>query len=203
MVVKNEYETNSLFGLNKLDEDGLNVLEKIIKNSELKWSTPLIGLDDKIDYVEDLSKRKCKQCFLDYYVELDKLFGRIILDYNNNHSGWNFNIECIESIQLTHYFEGDFYDWHLDDFPVPTIRDNKPYNRKISVTVFLNDPEEYEGGEFDLETRGPNAEERYDTFKLPKGSMIVFPSYRWHRVRPVTSGVRKSLVIWFLGTPFR
>ena len=210
MVVKNEYEGISLFGLNKLDEDGLNVLEKIIKNSELKWNTSkLLDEDENIlDSVEDLSIRKCKQCFLDYYVELDKLFGRIILDYNANYSGWDFDLECIEAIELTHYFEGEFYDWHTDIFPVPIIRNKKPYNRKISVTVFLNDPEEYEGGEFDLELRGPNSkekvnEERFDTFKLPKGSMIVFPSYMWNRVRPVTSGVRKSLVLWFQGSPFR
>ena len=38
---------------------------------------------------------------------------------------------------------------------------------------------------------------------LPKGSIIVFPSFVWHRVKPVTSGVRYSLVLWNLGYPFR
>ena len=41
------------------------------------------------------------------------------------------------------------------------------------------------------------------SFKMPKGTMIVFPSYMWHRVRPVTSGVRKSLVLWIQGPPFK
>ena len=35
-----------------------------------------------------------------------------------------------------------------------------------------------------------------------QGDMIVFPSYLWHRVKPVTKGTRKSLVIWFIGPPF-
>ena len=46
-------------------------------------------------------------------------------------------------------------------------------------------------------------ESRYVTLKLPKKSIVIFPSNKWHRVRPVTSGVRKSLVTWFRGPPFR
>jgi hypothetical protein len=38
---------------------------------------------------------------------------------------------------------------------------------------------------------------------LPKGSIIVFPSFLWHRVKPVTRGVRYSLVLWHLGYPFK
>jgi len=38
---------------------------------------------------------------------------------------------------------------------------------------------------------------------LPRGSIVVFPSHVWHRVRPVTKGVRYSLVIWNLGYPFK
>ena len=200
-----ELVPSSLYGLNKLDDDGLNVLEKIINNAELKWNDgDLLEDRDPDTSKEDFSTRKCKTVFLNYYQELDKLFGRIIADYNRNYSGWNFNLECIESLQLSHYYEGDFYDWHVDAFLNPIIRNAKPYNRKISVTLFLNDPEEYEGGEFDLELRGPNSnEERFDSFKLPKGSIITFPSYTWHRVRPVTSGVKKSLVLWIQGPPFR
>ena len=37
----------------------------------------------------------------------------------------------------------------------------------------------------------------------PKGSVVVFPSFVWHRVKPVISGTRHSLVIWNLGWPFR
>ena len=37
----------------------------------------------------------------------------------------------------------------------------------------------------------------------PKGSMVIFPSFVWHRVKPVTKGSRYSLVIWNLGRPFQ
>ena len=76
--------------------------------------------------------------------------------------------------------------------------------RKISTTISLNDPSEYEGGnlEFDL---GPHRTDRFHTCTeiRPKGSIIVFPSHVYHRVTPVTSGTRYSLVSWSLGAPFR
>ena len=37
----------------------------------------------------------------------------------------------------------------------------------------------------------------------PQGSVIVFPSFVWHRVTPVTKGTRYSLVLWTCGQPFR
>ena len=100
--------------------------------------------------------------------------------------------------QYTVYNEGDYYDWHVDEEPEVCH-----LMRKLSATIWLNDPDEYEGGEFDIEVRGPHDHSRYDSFKLPKGSIVVFPSNKWHRVRPVTSGVRKSLVTWFRGSPFK
>ncbi len=198
------------YGICKIDEEGLDIIGKIINDSELKWDEGVIGTgSDKPagdNLKTDSSIRTCKTSFLPVHDELIEMFGRLVVDYNRNYSGWNYDIEFIESIQLSHYFEGHFYDWHVDSFVNPAIENNKPYNRKVSLTVFLNNPDEYEGGEFDLETRGPNTDwskERFDKFKLPKGSVIVFPSHMWHRVRPVTSGVRKSLVIWIQGPPFK
>ena len=187
-----------LYGCTRLEEKALNTVEKIINDySKLKW-------DDAVIHPDNTSLvRHCKTCFLDYNKELDNLFGILVEDFNRNHSGWNYDIEFMESIQLTHYFEHDFYDWHVDTLPKPMINNDVSYNRKISATVWLNDPEEYEGGEFDIEIKGPREDIRYDTLKLPKGSIVIFPSDNWHRVRPVTSGVRKSLVIWFQGPSFR
>lgn len=76
--------------------------------------------------------------------------------------------------------------------------------RKLSVTLSLNDPSEYTGGnlKFDL---GPHNKDRYHTCKeiRPRGSLIVFPSHIYHQVTPVTKGTRFSLVAWNLGKPFR
>lgn len=196
------------YGVSQLSDEQVSFIEKVISEQELDWDDGIILDDDKSTEVKK-DIRSCKTCFLPVRDELVEMFGSMIQDYNNMHSGWNYDLEFIEAIQLAHYYEGDYYDWHIDSFSTPSIQTdhqyhpNKPYNRKVSVTVFLNDPDEYEGGEFDLETTGPNAEERYDVMKLPKGSIVVFPSFMWHRVRPVTSGVRKSLVLWIQGPPFK
>ena len=192
-----------LYGLNTIDKKGINIVENIVNDSsKLKWHDASVrGEDYNIAVMQKV--RQCKSCFLDYNKELDNLFGTLVEDFNRNYSGWNYDIHFLEAIQLSHYSEGNFYDWHVDTLAKPIINNDVSYNRKVSATFFLNDPEEYEGGEFDLEVRGPNAEERFDTIKLPKGSIVIFPSNRWHRVRPVTSGVRKSLVIWFQGPSFR
>jgi PKHD-type hydroxylase len=76
--------------------------------------------------------------------------------------------------------------------------------RKLSVTVSLNNPNEYEGGnlQFDL---GPHRPDQYHTCLeiRPKGSVIVFPSHVHHQVTPITRGTRYSLVAWSLGAPFK
>jgi PKHD-type hydroxylase len=128
----------------------------------------------------------------------------------NASAGWNFDWDFSESCQFTKYKEGEFYDWHCDswdkpyDLPDDVNRHGKI--RKLSVTVSLSDETEYEGGDFEFDFRnmdiGSN-QPKICTEIRPKGSIVVFPSFVWHRVNPVTSGTRHSLVLWNLGRPFR
>ena len=76
--------------------------------------------------------------------------------------------------------------------------------RKISVTVNLTSPENYDGGNLKFDF-GPHAGKRYHTCTeiRPKGSIIVFPSHVYHQVTPITRGKRYSLVVWNLGKPFK
>jgi PKHD-type hydroxylase len=75
------------------------------------------------------------------------------------------------------------------------------------VTVTLSDPKDYKGGELEFDFRNLDPDKKANIVKckeiLPKGSLVVFPSFVWHRVCPVKSGERNSLVIWNLGYPFR
>jgi len=102
----------------------------------------------------------------------------------------------IEPLQYSEYGVGGEYGWHRDVH-------EKPYPnglvRKMSFSTILND--DFEGGEFDIETKNPADKKRYDTFDNKKHNTIIFPSHMWHRVRPVKSGVRKSIVGWVLGPP--
>ena len=73
------------------------------------------------------------------------------------------------------------------------------------MTLTLSHEDEYEGGdlEFDLRHNTDVPEKIVCKEIKPKGSIVVFPSFVWHRIKPVTKGTRHSLVCWNLGLPFR
>ena len=127
----------------------------------------------------------------------------------NKNAGWNFNWDYSESCQFTIYKKGQYYDWHCDSWDKPYAVDGptKGKIRKLSVTVSLTDPIEYKGGELQFDFRQQDPDKPRDirtcTEILPKGSLVVFPSFVWHRVKPVTKGIRHSLVVWNLGYPFQ
>ena len=76
--------------------------------------------------------------------------------------------------------------------------------RKLSMTLTLSDKSEYEGGdlEFDYKSTKGKVIPVIDAMRN-KGSLIVFPSFIWHRVTEVKSGKRNSLVCWNIGNPFK
>tara|TARA_Y100000816_G_scaffold73603_1_gene49577 strand:- start:1314 stop:1925 length:612 start_codon:yes stop_codon:yes gene_type:complete len=130
------------------------------------------------------------------------------VDRANQKAGWNFNLNDSEDCQFTIYNQGQYYAWHTDaDEKLYKNKEWKGLMRKLSVTVSLSNPEDYEGGllEFDLRNIGEINTSNIIKCKeiLPRGSIVVFPSYTWHRVSPVTSGTRLSLVQWNLGPGFK
>jgi len=118
----------------------------------------------------------------------------------NKGAEWGFDISSAESYQIAKYEVGDHYKPHLDSIGTHSTRwiakDNPHLHnktRKISMSLILNDG--FEGGDLDIFG--------VPTPKLETGSMIFFPSFIAHEVTPVTKGTRYSLVLWFLGTPWR
>ena len=113
-----------------------------------------------------------------------------------NHT-FQFNITHMESLQLTRYVEPDGkYDFHFDGNGY-TRKSVDAHVRKLSMSILLNDPDEFDGGIFQMQTS-----DTYD-IELNKGDLIVFPSYFLHRVTPVTRGTRYSLVAWARGEPLK
>ena len=159
--------------------------------------------------IKDVSKkRKSNVVWMDdpwIYKEIHPL-----IHAANQNAGWNFQWDFSESCQFTKYKLNQFYDWHCDSWNKPYDKPNEPNShgkiRKLSVTVSLSDETEYEGGDFEFDFRssddGSNQPQICKEIK-PKGSVVVFPSFVWHRVKPVISGTRYSLVMWNLGQPWK
>jgi len=124
--------------------------------------------------------------------EMYKDIERIMKTTNGNHFGFD-GMTLTEPAQYTEYPEGGFYDWHVDN---DVNMAHEPPVRKISMTCLLSPENEFEGGDLELMSEGKMA-------KLKQGQAIFFASFIRHRVTPVIRGNRKSLVMWFGGTPFK
>jgi PKHD-type hydroxylase len=154
------------------------------------------------------------------------------IDRANTLAGWNWQFDYHETFQFTVYKPGGFYSWHKDGhsdyagafkryiygvtpeplksdgkFPNQYTADNKMIGkiRKISMTLNLNAPGEYEGGNLKFDFGQHSTRNRFHEVEeiRPRGSMIVFPSFLDHTVTPITKGTRYSLVLWTLGDPFK
>ena len=125
-------------------------------------------------------------------IEMYKQLELVMKQTNGNHFGFD-GMTITEMAQYTEYPEGGFYDWHTDN---DVNCQNEPPVRKISMTCLLSPPNEFEGGDLELTKEGQSV-------KLQQGQAIFFASFIRHRVAPVTRGNRKSLVMWFGGTPFK
>lgn len=107
---------------------------------------------------------------------------------------YDFDLDgFVEDFQYTVYDgAGDHYSWHIDKGP-STISP-----RKLSIVLQLTDPSEYEGGDLEF-----FAAPKSSFAKKQKGLVYAFPSWMLHRVTPVTSGIRRSLVVWAAGPKFK
>lgn len=113
--------------------------------------------------------------------------------YQINKQYYNYDIYGLtEDIQFTEYSEiDDHYDWHSDSTLGSIIR-------KLSFSIQLSDSKDYEGCELEFNILKDN-----DNSFIEQGTAIAFPSYMSHRVTPLKSGKRYSLVIWVGGPNFK
>ena len=158
--------------------------DRIVKRFDKKLTDGTIFSDNK-QQLKDT--RRSQVCWIPIQSSTRWLYDYI---YNSAvlTNPWDVDIRGFsEQFQYTVYRGEDqsFYDWHRDIGP--------DYNhRKLTISILLSDPSEFEGGEFELENQVITA------FKK-KGSAIIFPSILNHRVKPVTSGIRRALVLWITG----
>ena len=175
---------------NDVDSD---TCKKIISIAENKWETGTVLGNSK-------NKRKTK-----IHWTTEQWLYDLVFEYMhtaNKNSGWNFEIDGAESMQIGRYGKGCFYNTHIDGdgttlYNYPDNKWTHKKTRKLSMSILLND--DYEGGELNFS----NTEEPLIGGNGTKGTVIVFPSYHSHSVEKVTKGIRYSLVVWFLGKGFK
>jgi PKHD-type hydroxylase len=165
-------------------------VDKIVRESEQYSFEKATTVGDDRDLV-----RKSRIKWLPY----DGIWEWVIDRLSNqvqeaNNSIWKFDLSCIlDNIQYTEYEgNGGHYDWHLDIGPGGIS------HRKVSIVVQLSDPSEYQGGVLQIK----NGTNEFDV-PLGKGNVVIFPSFLLHRVTPLTSGNRKSLVLWVGGGHYK
>lgn len=158
--------------------------EEQVKNAEVNMGGKATARDDL---------RQSKVMFIKTGANdwiYDKL-GEACLQANANR--FKFEVKAFQTeLQLANYGTGDFFEWHMD------FGAGNESNRKLSITVQLSDPDEYEGGDLQFMIN-------QNVFTAPreKGTAIIFPSFALHRVTKITRGDRKSIVGWIAGPPYR
>ena len=125
--------------------------------------------------------------------DMYKIIERTMKQVNGNHFGYE-GMQITEQAQFTEYPKGGFYDWHMDSDVNCRF---EPPVRKISMTILLSPPKEFEGGDLEFMTEGNKPPQ------LLQGQAIFFCSLIRHRVSKVKKGIRRSLVMWFGGPPFK
>jgi PKHD-type hydroxylase len=141
----------------------------------------------------DLDYRRTDVMFLHDMEVFSELYNKVfdtVLSVNTTH--FRYSLNYAEVLQYSVYKGSDlgYYDIHCDT----QLRNTSGFNRKISFSILLNDPSEFEGGDLLFHaSREPYCAE------MKKGDMVLFPSFLPHSVSPVTKGVRKTLVGWICG----
>jgi PKHD-type hydroxylase len=148
----------------------------------------------KGEEIKNIDIRSSKICWLNSNDDLDWVFRKItdvVLNLNNRF--FQFDIFGLnEGLQFTNYkAQSDHYGKHID-------RSLNFIVRKLSLSVQLTDPKNYKGGELILYENENGVE-----MKKEQGTLILFPSYILHEVKPITKGERNSLVSWVTGKQFK
>jgi len=202
MLFKNGY----WYFKNAVNKDFCKLIEDIVKKIK-----PVKGTISGITNAKSQKKQLYKTRQSDVKFFSDQVVYDQIVPFvrkANDSANWNYEFDWVESAQYTIYKKNQHYDWHCDQ-PDEAYKSNdinfNGKTRKLSCTLLLNNSSEYEGGDFEFDFRNKKTGSNITkvTQLNNQGDLIVFPSYIWHRVKPITKGTRKSLVLWFIGPPFK
>jgi len=148
---------------------------------------------NEIKYEEFDNYRSCEI----HYPSASSVFFRVgkRIFHSINKKYYQYDLRNVYEFQLIKYYEGGNYNWHCDYGVSP----RKGVVRKLSMSIQLSSPSDYEGGELQLIDYGNHT----INFSNSLGSVIVFDAKLPHKVWPVTFGKRIALVGWASGPRLR
>jgi len=193
----------SVWYFTDIPNDVVNIIENDIK----KYFDSSLENSKLHEGVLDTKRRKSKNTWIPTTHWASGFIWHYVMMANRENFLYDLRSIDAETLQYTVYEQGNFYDWHNDagiqNLYVPSnsdisknfINENCEMVRKLSFSLQLSDPEDYDGGQLQL------LDEEGKCYIAPKrkGSLILFDSRTGHRVRKVTRGVRKSIVGWVVG----
>ncbi|MBQ4851218.1 2OG-Fe(II) oxygenase [Pseudoalteromonas sp. MMG012] len=171
-------------------ENIIELMEKRTLHKATVW--------DGLQYSVDETKRRNGNTQIGKNKESQWIYDRMDLLFFKAADHWGFEVEGTkEPLKYLKYDQGDhFSQWHAD------IGTKLASERKLSMSVQLNNACEFTGGVLEIGyPRGIEGEPLVNN--LEAGDAIIFPSFIHHRVTPILTGTRHSLVNWISGPPFR
>ena len=184
-------------------------LKYCLQNSNFEDASTIVsGFSDTAEKTDDVKKRQkfnseMRKTDVSFITDRNNLMNELVWGFlrEANKQFFNYNLDYFQAIQFARYQNGAHYDWHQD---ATTVSDQQEH-RKLSLTMSLTDHTTYDGGY--LEFYNGNKPLEHDEHNVSEdvktqGSVIVFDSRDWHRVTPVTKGVRYSIVCWTVGPNF-
>ena len=191
----------SVWYFSKLSEDIIDIFLRDFEK-EIETTQGVVGSNSEIN--EKIRKNKIG------WISDTNWFSSLIYSYALKANRENFLYDVSEFdgnvLQYTYYDNSNFYKWHSDsdvsslylpsgNKEIDTLKTSSEFIRKLSISVQLSDPSDYEGGELQI----MDSSSKVYTVPKEKGTVVVFDSRSVHRVRRIKSGERKSLVGWVVG----
>jgi PKHD-type hydroxylase len=182
----------SCYIVGSIPPDLVDLMVKEVENiPEIEFSGAQVGREESNARLNSIRNSKVSWWYEHHWVS------SIFSHYINlaNRTVWEYDLTYLSGIQVSTYEVDGHYKWHSDY----GVSYDQRHTRKLSASLLVSDPSEYEGGVLEILD--------YHNNVIPspaeKGSLIIFDSRIPHRVTPVTKGKRISLVTWMLGPKLR
>ena len=185
--LRNNFDSPYYISKNFLDEKECSILNKIYDMSKkTKGSTANGDADHRISSVFFINYTTNNFSWL--FQKCNNLIDKVNNDY------FRLDLTGYDSMQFTEYNGKDsHYDWHVDS-SYGNLTLNNFGVRKLSLSILVSD--EFSGGEFKIDEL---ARDKTGALPLDKGDAVLFPSTIPHKVCPIQTGCRRSIVIWVSG----